>query len=142
MFILKYRIIFQRVFQMNILIVDDSTIMRTVLKNTISRHADAENFEFFSAENGLIGLEVLKANNINIMFLDWNMPVMTGEELVHKMREDKTLNKVRIIMATTEGARSQVIKMAKKGVNGYLVKPFNHDAVMKAFDAVYARMPK
>jgi len=127
---------------MNILIVDDSTIMRTVLKNTISRHADAENFEFFSAENGLIGLEVLKANNINIMFLDWNMPVMTGEELVHKMREDKTLNKVRIIMATTEGARSQVIKMAKKGVNGYLVKPFNHDAVMKAFDAVYARMPK
>ncbi len=127
---------------MNILIVDDSTIMRTVLKNTISKHADAANFNFFTAENGLLGLEVLKANTINIMFLDWNMPIMTGEELVYKMREDKSLNKVRIIMATTEGAKSQVVKMAKKGVNGYLVKPFNHDSVMKAFDAVYSRIPK
>jgi two-component system chemotaxis response regulator CheY len=127
---------------MNILIVDDSTIMRTVLKNTVSKHEDAKNFEFFTAENGKVGLEVLQQNKIDIMFLDWNMPVMTGDELVHKMREDKSFNKVRIIMATTEGAKQQVIKMAKKGVNGYLVKPFNHDSVMKAFDAVYARMPK
>ena len=127
---------------MNILIVDDSTIMRTVLKNTLSKHEDASKFTFFTAENGLLGLEVIKANEISIMFLDWNMPVMTGEELVHKLREDKAFNKVRIIMATTEGAKSQVIKMAKKGVNGYLVKPFNHDSVMKAFNAVYARIPK
>jgi len=127
---------------MNILIVDDSTIMRTVLKNTILKHADAKKFKFFTAENGLIGLEILKANNINIMFLDWNMPVMTGEELICKMREDKSFNKVRIIMATTEGSKSQVIKMAKKGVNSYLVKPFNNDSIMKAFDTVYSRIPK
>jgi len=127
---------------MNILLVDDSTIMRTILKNTLSKHEDAQKFTFFTAENGLLGLEVLQKNDINLMFLDWNMPIMTGEELVHKMREDKSLNKVRIIMATTEGAKSQVIKMAKKGVNGYLVKPFNHESVIKAFDAVYARMPK
>ncbi len=127
---------------MNILLVDDSTIMRTVLKNTLLRHEDAKNFEFFTAANGLLGLEILQNNNINIMFLDWNMPVMSGEELVHKMREDESLNKVRIIMATTEGAKSQVIKMAKKGVNGYLVKPFNDKSVMKAFNAVYARIPK
>jgi len=127
---------------MNILIVDDSTIMRTVLKNTVAKHDDAKNFEFFTAENGKVGLEVLQQNKIDIMFLDWNMPVMTGDELVHKMREDKSLNKVRIIMATTEGSKQQVMKMAKKGVNGYLVKPFNHDSVMKAFDAVYSRIPK
>ena len=100
---------------MNILIVDDSTIMRTVLKNTIAKHEDAKNFEFFSAENGKLGLEVLTSNKIDLMFLDWNMPVMRGDELVNAMREDKSLNKVRIIMATTEGSKQQVIKMAKKG---------------------------
>jgi two-component system chemotaxis response regulator CheY len=127
---------------MNILIVDDSTIMRTILKNTLSKHIDAEKFTFFTAENGKVGLDILQKETIGLMFLDWNMPIMDGETLVYKMREDKSLNKVRIIMATTEGAKAQVVKMAKKGVNGYLVKPFNHEAVIKAFDAVYARMPK
>jgi len=127
---------------MNILIVDDSTIMRTILKNTLSKHEDASKFTFFAAENGQVGLDILKKEDINLMFLDWNMPIMDGETLVNTMREDKSLNKVRIIMATTEGAKSQVVKMAKKGVNGYLVKPFNHESVIKAFDAVYARMPK
>jgi len=125
---------------MNILLVDDSMIMRTILQNTLKKHDDADKFTFFTAANGLLGLDVLKAKDINIMFLDWNMPVMTGEELVYKMREDKKFNKVRIIMATTEGGKSQVIKMAKKGVNGYLVKPFDHNSVIKAFDAVYTRM--
>lgn len=45
-------------------------------------------------------------------------------------------------MATTEGSKTQVLKMAKKGINGYLVKPFNHDSILKTFDAVYSRMPK
>ena len=125
---------------MNILLVDDSMIMRTILQNTLKKHDDADKFTFFTAENGLLALEVLKANDINIMFLDWNMPVMTGEELVYKMREEKKFNKIRIIMATTEGGKTQVIKMAKKGVNGYLVKPFNHKSVLKAFDTIYARM--
>jgi len=125
---------------MNILIVDDSTIMRTILENTLKKHPDAKNFTFFTAENGLIGYNVIKSNKINLIFLDWNMPIMTGEELVHKLREDKRFNKIRIIMATTEGSKAQVIKMAKKGVNGYLVKPFDHDSVIKSFDAVYSRM--
>ena len=125
---------------MNILLVDDSMIMRTILQNTLKKHKDADKFTFFTAENGLLALDVLKNNEINIMFLDWNMPIMTGEELVYKMREDKQFNKVRIIMATTEGGKDAVIRMAKKGVNGYLVKPFDHKAVMKAFDTVYARM--
>lgn len=125
---------------MNILLVDDSNIMRTILKNTLSKHGDAAKFNFFMAENGRIAYDIMKDNDINMMFLDWNMPIMTGEELVNKIREEKQFNKVRIIMATTEGAKSQVMKMAKKGVNGYLVKPFNHSAVIKSFDAIYARM--
>lgn len=125
---------------MNILIVDDSTIMRTILKNTLSKHPDAENFTFFSAENGMEAYNLIKKNTINLIFLDWNMPIMTGEELVNKLREDKEYNKIRIIMATTEGGKTQVMKMAKKGVNGYLVKPFNHESIIKSFDAVASRM--
>lgn len=127
---------------MNILLVDDSLIIRTVLQNMLSKHPHADSFTFFLAENGKLALDTLKKHAIDIMFLDWHMPVMTGEELVYKMRESKKFNKVRVIMATTEGGKEAVVKMAKKGVNGYLVKPFNHENVIKTFDSIYSRISK
>ena len=125
---------------MKILLVDDSIIVRTILQNTLNDHENAEDFTFLTAGNGRLALDMLRKNEINIMFLDWNMPIMTGEELIDKMREDKRLNKVRIIMATTEDGKDSVVKMAKKGVNGYLIKPFEPEAVMKAFNTVYSRI--
>jgi len=125
----------------NILLVDDSVLARTKLESILSTHHDRNHFHFFTAENGLVALDILHKNSIDIIFLDWNMPVMSGEELVYKLREDKKYNKTRIIMATTEGGKDAVVKMAKKGVNGYLVKPFDADAVLKTFTAVSARLP-
>lgn len=127
---------------MNILLVDDSLVIRTVLQNILKKHPDAVNFTFFLAENGKLALDTLMQNTIDIMFLDWHMPVMTGEELIDTMHEIKKFKKVRIIMATTEGGKKAVIKMARKGVNGYLVKPFNHETVMKSFDTIYSRLSK
>ncbi len=125
---------------MNILLVDDSIMPRTIIQNTLREHPDASTFHFFTAENGKAALEVLQNNPIDLIFLDWNMPVMSGEELVHAIRNDKHFNKVRIIMATTEGGKEKVIKMAKRGVHGYLIKPFKHNAITKAFDTVASRM--
>jgi len=76
------------------------------------------------------------------VLLDWNMPQMNGEEVVEAIRQNKDWNKTRIIMATTEGSKASVIKMIKKGANGYMVKPFNEEAVFKTLETISSRMAK
>jgi len=130
---------------MNLLIVDDSKIVRRVLTNTMKRYFDKSEFKelnLFEAEDGLIAMDVMKKESIDIMLLDWNMPNMTGEEVVDAVRANKEWNKTRIIMATTEGSKSSVLKMIKKGANGYMVKPFNEEAIFKTMKTITARMPK
>jgi two-component system chemotaxis response regulator CheY len=130
---------------MNLLIVDDSKIVRRVLTNTMKRYFDKSAFKelnLFEAEDGLIAMSVMKQEKIDIMLLDWNMPNMTGEEVVEEVRANKEWNKTRIIMATTEGSKSSVLKMIKKGANGYMVKPFNEESIFKTMDTITARMPK
>jgi len=130
---------------MNLLIVDDSKIVRRVLTNTMKRYFEKSEFKelnLFEAEDGLIAMDVMKKERVDIMLLDWNMPNMTGEEVVDEVRKNKEWNKTRIVMATTEGSKASVLKMIKKGANGYMVKPFNEEAIYKTMDTITARMPK
>ena len=130
---------------MNILIVDDSKIVRRVLTNTMQRYLKAPKWSevnIFEAEDGNFAIDMMKKEKVDIMLLDWNMPNMNGEEVVEAVRANKEWNKTRIIMATTEGSKSSVLKMIKKGANGYMVKPFNEEAIYKTMDTITARMPK
>ncbi len=130
---------------MNILIVDDSNIIRRVLSNTMTRYFSKPEWgelKLFEAEDGLVAMNIMKAEKIDIMLLDWNMPNMTGEQVVDAVRANKEWNKTRIIMATTEGSKASVLKMIKKGANGYMVKPFLEGAIFKTMDTITARMPK
>ena len=130
---------------MNILIVDDSKIVRRVLKNTMTRYfkePEWKELNIFEAEDGLEAMAVMKKEKVDIMLLDWNMPNMTGEEVVEAVRANKEWNKTRIIMATTEGSKASVLKMIKKGANGYMVKPFNEEAIFKTLNTITARMAK
>jgi two-component system chemotaxis response regulator CheY len=111
-----------------------------VLRNTLNKHEDAEHFHFFDANHGQAALDILACNCIDLIFLDWNMPVMNGEEFVDTLRQNRAYDKIRIIMATTKGGKEAVTKMAKKGVNAYLVKTFKQDQILKSFNTVYARM--
>ncbi|MDQ7044697.1 MAG: response regulator [Sulfurimonas sp.] len=130
---------------MNLLIVDDSKIVRRVLTNTMKRYFKAPEWpvlNLFEAEDGLIAMEQMEKEKIDIVLLDWNMPNMNGEEVVEAVRANKAWMKTRIIMATTEGSKESVLKMIKKGANGYMVKPFNEEAIFKTLDTITARMPK
>lgn len=130
---------------MNVLIVDDSKIVRRVLTNTIKRffkEPEYKELNIYEAEDGLEAMEQMKSKQIDIMLLDWNMPNMTGEEVVEAVRANKEWNKTRIIMATTEGSKASVLKMIKKGANGYMVKPFQEDAIFKTLNTITARMAK
>lgn len=130
---------------MNVLVVDDSKIVRRVLSNTMKRYFKAPKWpelNLFEAEDGNEAMVVMKREKIDIMLLDWNMPNMSGPEVVESVRANKEWNKTRIIMATTEGSKASVLTMIKKGANGYMVKPFSEDAIFKTLDTITARIVK
>ncbi|NPA11690.1 MAG: response regulator [Epsilonproteobacteria bacterium] len=111
------------------LTVDDSRTMRLIIKNAILNNF--KNVEVYEAENGLQCLEVLEKHpNVDVIFMDWNMPEMNGEEAVDAIRQNPNYKHIKIVMATTEGTRDKVQKMIKKGVVGYLVKPLRPDATV------------
>jgi len=104
---------------MKVLIVDDSSTMLRIIENTLKR-IGIKNIT--KALNGIEAVEELKKSKFDIVITDWNMPEMNGYELVLYIRErDK---EIPIIMVTTEGGKSEVIKALKAGVNNYIVKPF------------------
>jgi len=130
---------------MNLLIVDDSKIVRRVLSNTMTRYfkkPEWNELNLFEAADGNEAMDIMKKEKVDIMLLDWNMPNMSGPEVVEAVRANKEWNKTRIIMATTEGSKSSVLAMIKKGANGYMVKPFQEDSIFKTLDTITARMPK
>ncbi len=107
---------------MKILVVDDSSTMRRIIKNTLARLGYKDILE---GADGVEGWSEMDANpDIEMLITDWNMPEMNGLELVKKVRGDERFVDLPIIMVTTEGGKSEVITALKAGVNNYIVKPF------------------
>ena len=107
---------------MKILVVDDSSTMRRIIKNTLARLGYKDILE---GADGVEGWSQMDANpDIEMLITDWNMPEMNGLELVKKVRSDERFVDLPIIMVTTEGGKSEVITALKAGVNNYIVKPF------------------
>jgi two-component system chemotaxis response regulator CheY len=121
------------------IVVDDSVTMRRVITSALK--SDFPELEVFEARNGKEALEILEQNHdARIMFLDWNMPTMSGEEVVAKIKEAKIYPRLKIIMATTEGGQEKVLQMLKMGVAGYLVKPFRREAIGKITGKLMERL--
>ncbi|MGD9969219.1 MAG: chemotaxis response regulator CheY [Sulfuricurvum sp.] len=119
---------------MKLLVVDDSSTMRRIIKNTLSRLGYEDVLE---GEDGLQGWTVLNENpNIGMLITDWNMPEMNGLELVKKVRADGRFSDLPIIMVTTEGGKAEVITALKAGVNNYIVKPFTPQVLKEKLSAV------
>ena len=108
----------------NILIVDDSKTIRSVIKKTLDI-AGIPVGDLYEAENGKVALEVLNSNWIDLVFADINMPVMNGLEMIKKMSEDNTLEKTPVIIVSTEGSKTRIDDLLKLGVRAYLRKPIN-----------------
>lgn len=119
---------------MKLLVVDDSSTMRRIIKNTLSRLGYEDVLE---GEDGLQGWSVLDTNpDIGMLITDWNMPEMNGLELVKKVRSDTRFSDLPIIMVTTEGGKAEVITALKAGVNNYIVKPFTPQVLKEKLAAV------
>jgi len=119
---------------MKILVVDDSSTMRRIIKNTLGRLGHKDLLE---AEDGQVAWDVMQENaDIDILVTDWNMPVMNGLELVQKVRAEEKYADLPIIMVTTEGGKTEVITALKAGVNNYIVKPFTPQVLQEKLEAV------
>jgi two-component system, chemotaxis family, chemotaxis protein CheY len=119
---------------LKLLVVDDSSTMRRIIKNTLARLGYKDILE---GADGLEGWAAMDANpDIDMLITDWNMPEMNGLELVKKVRADDRFKDVPIIMVTTEGGKAEVITALKAGVNNYIVKPFTPQVLKEKLAAV------
>jgi two-component system chemotaxis response regulator CheY len=106
-----------------VLVVDDSKIMRNIVKNIFSTLRIP--CTFFEAESGKSALQQLKSNPIHIMFLDWHMPNMNGIEFLREIRLIPEYKNIPVMMVTSEASRYNVIDALKAGATDYMIKPIN-----------------
>ena len=109
-----------------ILIVDDIASMRRIVFDSLSQIGFNNIIEAKDGENAL---KILKLNKIDLILCDWNMPKMSGLELLKFVRNDEKLKNIPFIMVTAEGKKENVIDAVKAGVNNYIVKPFNTESL-------------
>lgn len=118
----------------NVLVVDDSAVARSVLGKTISMVHPDVNLHF--AQNGKEALEIVKNSWVDIIFADINMPVMNGIEMINQLEKDGLNETIPIIVVSTEGSTTRLDELKKKGVKGYIRKPFAPEKIGEIFNEV------
>jgi two-component system chemotaxis response regulator CheY len=112
---------------MKALVVDDSKVMRIMLSNVLK---DVGFTDIAQAEHGKAGLEYLTRNpDTRLALVDWNMPEMTGIEMVEAVRKNDSLRRVNLIMVTTESETEQISRAVKLGADEYVTKPFTKEVI-------------
>lgn len=122
---------------MRILVVDDFSTMRRIVKNLLRDLGFTNTVE---ADDGLTALPILKTGQIEFLVTDWNMPGMTGLELLKKVRADENLKHIPVLMVTAEAKKEQIIMAAQAGVNGYVVKPFTAATLKEKIEKIFERI--
>jgi len=122
---------------MKILIVDDFSTMRRIIKNLLRDLGFTNTFE---ADDGNTALPMLKGGDFEFVVTDWNMPIMQGIDLLKEIRKDPELKHLPVLMVTAEAKREQIIEAAQAGVNGYIVKPFTAGTLKEKLDKVFERL--
>ncbi len=122
---------------MKILIVDDFSTMRRIIKNLL-RDLGFNNTS--EADDGKTGLPMLQSGSYDFLVTDWNMPGMTGLDLLKAVRSDDSLKGMPVLMVTAESKREQIVEAAQAGVNGYIVKPFTATTLKEKIDKIFERI--
>ena len=122
---------------MKILIVDDFSTMRRIIKNLLRDLGFTNTYE---ADDGQTALPMLKSGDFDFLVTDWNMPGMTGIDLLKEIRADEKLASLPTLMVTAEAKRDQIIEAAQAGVNGYVVKPFTAQVLKEKIDKIFERI--
>ncbi|MDR2470483.1 MAG: response regulator [Treponema sp.] len=106
-----------------VMVVDDSRIMRNIVKNTFSEMKIP--CQFIEASNGREALQQLQNQTVHLILLDWNMPELSGIDFLKQVRAMDQYKDLPIIMVTSESAKYNVIEALKTGATDYIIKPVN-----------------
>ncbi|MHC1701258.1 MAG: chemotaxis response regulator CheY [Humidesulfovibrio sp.] len=119
---------------MRILVVDDFSTMRKIIKN-ILRQLGFNNVT--EADDGTTGWEALNRDNIDFIISDWNMPHMTGIELLRKVRSSEEYASTPFLMVTAEAQQENIIEAVQAKVSNYIVKPFTPETLGQKIDKIF-----
>ena len=122
---------------MKILVVDDFSTMRRIIKN-ILREIGYNNVD--EADDGTTALEKLRTGKFDFVVTDWNMPNMPGIDLLKHIRQDDSLKNTPVLMVTAESAKENVVTAVQAGVNNYIVKLFTAAALKERIDLILQKV--
>lgn len=124
---------------MKALIIDDSRAMRRILTKIVSPLG----FEVIEADNGQAGLDqLLSADNVEVVLVDWNMPVMNGLDFVKSVRAHGDYDTQKIVMVTTETEPAQMARALMSGVDEFVMKPFTPDMLIEKMKLIGVAFPE
>ncbi len=119
---------------MRILVVDDFSTMRRIVRN-ILRQLGMNNV--VEADDGVSAWDVLNSDKIDFIVSDWNMPNMTGIELLRKVRESEEFGNLPFLMVTAEAQQENILEAVQAKVSNYIVKPFTADTMKQKIDKIF-----
>lgn len=124
---------------MKILFVEDSNLMR----RSMVKMANDNGFKTLEAENGAEALVRIRkyGTAIDLVVMDWNMPIMDGIEVLEKIKADDAYAGIPVLMATADGVQEDVIKAIQAGAAGYLVKPFTPEKLIEKISEILGTKP-
>jgi len=122
---------------MKILVVDDFSTMRRIIKNLLK---DLGFTSIQEADDGNTALPMLVQGDFDFVVTDWNMPGMQGIDLLRAIRADENLKHLPVLMVTAEAKKEQIVAAAQAGVNGYVVKPFTAATLKEKLEKIFERL--
>ena len=124
---------------MKILVVDDFSTMRRIVRNLLKEIGYANVDE---AEDGSIAIQKLKSAKYDFIVSDINMPNMNGFEMLREVRADAALKEIPVLLVTAEAKKEDIINAAQCGASGYIVKPFTKATLEEKFGKIIEKMKK
>ena len=122
---------------MKILVVDDFSTMRRIIKNLLK---DLGFTNIQEADDGSTALPMLQQGDFDFVVTDWNMPGMQGIDLLCAIRADENLKHTPVLMVTAEAKKEQIVAAAQAGVNGYVIKPFTAATLKEKLTKIFERL--
>jgi len=118
---------------MTVLVVDDFATMRRIIRNILR---DLEFKKILEAEDGTAAVDILKTQKVDLIISDWNMPKMTGLELLKWVRSNEDTKDIPFLMVTAEAQKENVIEAVKAKVSNYIVKPFTAQTLAEKLEKI------
>lgn len=122
---------------MKFLVVDDFSTMRRIVRNLLKELGFTNVDE---AEDGVAALAKLRGAQFDFVVSDWNMPNMTGIDLLRNIRGDTGLKHLPVLMVTAEAKKENIVEAAQAGANGYIVKPFTAATLEEKLNKIFQNL--